>query len=194
MLIAILVSTNTFAQIKVKKMFKDQPIFGYIDTEHTLEINHTRALVGSPPLIRDSHLDSLALVRCLRYSKLIFSDVSYVDNPKFIKKEIHKDFIGFFKSENSTNCIIGAGFNEKQFSILTPSMVYSKIISTNFIPGKAYNNSVGHFQNRINRNWRKFGSATVVIFIKIKNADYKPKEISLEFESKAIFLNYEVFD
>jgi hypothetical protein len=191
---AILTVANSFGQIKVDKVMKDQPVFGYIDPDHTKEINSTRASVGSPLLKRDSRLDSLALVRCLRYAKFVISDTRYIDDTTFTKKEIHNGFTGLFKSENSTDHLFGAGFSEKQFSQLTPSIVSSKICATKYNPGKEYNNSPGHYKNRINNNWKRFGSATVVIFIKIKNPDYNPNEISLEFIPKAVFLNYEVFE
>jgi hypothetical protein len=194
LIIAILITTQGFAQIKVNKAMKDQPVFSYIDTDHTEEINNTRASVGSPSLKRDSRLDSLALVRCLRYAKFVINDTRYIDDTTFTKKEIHNGFTGLFKSENSTDHLFGAGFSEKQFSQLTPSMVSPKICATKYNPGKEYNNSPGHYKNRINNNWKRFGSATVVIFIKIKNPDYDPNEISLEFIPKAVFLNYEVFE
>ena len=194
LIIAILIATEGFAQIKVNKVMPDQPVFVYIDPGHTEEINRTRASVGSPLLKRDHRLDSLALVRCLRYARLVIGDSRYIDDTDFTKSEIHNEFTGLFKSENSTNHLFGAGFSEKQFSQLTPSMVSPKICATKYNPGNEYNNSDGHYKNRISSNWKRFGSATVVIFIKIKNPDYNPNGISLEFIPKAVFLNYEVFE
>ena len=191
---AMLIAAHSFGKIKVDKITKDQPIFGYIDEAHTSEINRTRASAESPLLKRDPLLDSLALTRCLRYSKLIISDIRYISDIAFIKKEIHNGFSGLFKSENSTDHLFGAGFSEKQFSQLTPSMVSAKICATKYNPGNEYNNSEGHYKNRINRDWKRFGSATVVIFIKIKNPDYNSNSISLEYIPQAIFLNYEVFE
>jgi hypothetical protein len=194
LIIAILIATDGFAQIKVNKVMSDQPVFGYIDPGHTEEINRTRASAGSPLLKRDHRLDSLALVRCLRYSKLVIGDSRYIDDTNFTKREIHNGFTGLFKSENSTDRLFGAGFTEKQFSGLTTALVSDKISATKYVPGKEYNSSNGHYKNRINTSWKKFGSATVVIFIQIKNPEYNPKEISLEYIPKAIFLNYEVFE
>lgn len=191
---AILTVVSAFGQTKVYNMIKGQPVFGYIDSAHTKEINNTRSSVGSPLLKRDSRLDSLALLRCLRYAKLMISDNRYFSDTIFRKKEIHNGFTGLFKSENSTDLLFGAGFTEKQFSSLTPALVSPKINATKYNPGKEYNNSDGHYKNRINPLWKKFGSATVVIFITIKNPDYNPNEISLEYIPKAIFLNYEVFE
>jgi hypothetical protein len=193
-IVAIITAANAFGQIKVDKMMRDQPVFGYVDPAHTKEINDTRASVGSPLLKRDTRLDSLALIRCLRYAKLMISDHRYISDTLFIKKEIHNGFTGLFKSENSTDRLFGAGFTEKQFSGLTPALVLDKINATKYNPGKEYNSSNGHYKNRINTSWKKFGSATVVIFIQIKNPEYNPKEISLEYIPKAIFLNYEVFE
>jgi hypothetical protein len=190
---AILAAAHTFGQIKVDKVMKDQPVFGYIDEAHTNEINRTRASAESPLLKRDSRLDSLALDRCLRYAKFIIGDIRYITDTAFIKKEIHNGFSGLFKSENSTDHLFGAGFSDKQFSQLTPSMVSTKICATKYNPGNEYNNSEGHYRNRINKNWKKFGSATVVIFIKIKNPDYNSNSPSLEYIPQAVFLNYEVF-
>lgn len=194
LIIAILIATEGFSQIKVNRAMVDQPVFGYIDPGHTEEINRTRASAGSPLLKRDRRLDSLALVRCLRYAKLAIGDSRYIVDTDFAKSEIHNEFSGLFKSENSTNHLFGAGFTENQFSQLTSSMVSSKILAAKYNPGNEYNNSDGHYKNRINNNWKRFGSATVVIFIKIKNPDYNPNEISLEFMPKAVFLNYEVFE
>ena len=194
LIIAILATAQTFAQITVDKVMKDQPVFDYIDADHTREINETRASAGSPLLKRDSRLDTLALIRCLRYVKFIVSDTRYVDDTTFIKKEIHNGFTGLFKSENSARYLLGAGFTEKQFLALTPSLVSPKICAAKYNPGGDYNSSPGHYKNRINRNWEKFGSATVVIYITIKNPDYDPGSVSLEYIPQAIFLNYEVFD
>jgi hypothetical protein len=190
---AILTAAHAFCQIRVDKVMVDQPVFGYIDEAHTSEINRTRASAESPLLKRDPQLDSLALDRCLRYSKFIIGDIRYINDVAFIKKEIHNGFSGLFRSENSTDHLFGAGFTDKQFSQLTPSMVLPKICATKYNPGNEYNNSEGHYRNRINKNWKRFGSATVVIFIKIKNPDYNPNSPSLEYIPQAIFLNYEVF-
>lgn len=191
---AILTVVSAFGQTKVYNIIKGQPVFGYIDSAHTKEINNTRSSVGSPLLKRDSRLDSLALLRCLRYAKLMISDTRYIEDTTLVKKETHKGFSGLFKSENSTYHLFGAGFAAKQFSELTPALVSGKINATKYDPGKEYNNSHRHYENRVNPVWKKFGSATVVIFIQIKNPDYDPKEISLEYIPKAIFLNYEVFE
>jgi hypothetical protein len=193
-IIVMLTTLRTFTQIRVDKVMKDQPVFGYIDEAHTSEINRTRASAESPLLKRDPRLDSLALVRCLRYAKFIISDIRYISDAAFIKREIHNGFTGLFKSENSTDHLFGAGFSEKQFSQLTPSMVSPKICATKYNPGNEYNNSEGHYKNRINRDWKRFGSATVVIFIKIKNPDYDSNSVTLEYIPQAIFLNYEVFE
>ena len=127
LIIAVLATAQTFAQITVDKVMKDQPVFDYIDADHTREINETMASAVSTLLKRDSRLDTLALIRCLRYVKFIVSDTRYVDDTAFIKKEIHNGFTGLFKSENSARYLLGAGFTEKQFLALTPSLVSPKI-------------------------------------------------------------------
>ena len=86
---AILTAAHSFCQIRVDKVMVDQPVFGYIDEAHTSEINRTRALAESPLLKRDPRLDSLALDRCLRYSKFIIGDIRYINDVAFINKEIH---------------------------------------------------------------------------------------------------------
>ena len=194
LIILIITFSNVFPQLRIEKLRKNQPVFGYINQDHKIELNNTRKISGSSELKRDSKLDSLALTRCLRYANLILNDARYISDTSLIKKEIHHDFKGLYKSENATNHIFGAGFTEKQLPTLTVDMVQQKITAQKYNPGIEYNNSLGHFKNRINPNWKQFGSAIVVIFIKTKNPNYDPNEISLEYIPSAIFLNYEVFD
>jgi hypothetical protein len=192
LILAIIFTVNASGQIKVTKLVNNSPIFGYIDYAHTDEINQTRKLAGADILVRQSRLDSLALKRCLRYAKFMLDDSRYITDTVFGKKEIHHDYAGLFKSENATFKATGAGFAENKLKDLTETQVQIKVIESKYIP--EYNDSRGHYENRIRRDWKKFGSAIVVIFVKIKNPNYDPNGISLEYIPQAIFLNYEVFE
>lgn len=192
LILAIVFTVNASGQIKVTKLVNNQPVFCYIDYAHTEEINKTRKLAGADILVRQSRLDSLALKRCLRYAKFMLNDSRYITDTVFGKKEIHHDYAGLFKSENATFTVKGAGFAENKLKDLTEAQVQTKVIASKYIP--EYNDSRGHYENRIKKDWRKFGSAVVVIFVTIKNPNYNPNEISLEYIPQAIFLNYEVFE
>ena len=193
LIIVTVIELNATGQIKVSKLVNNQPVFGYIDYAHTNEINKTRKLAESYPLKRDSRLDSLALKRCLRYaSEFMLTDSRYITDTSFITKEVHRDYIGLFKSENAMFRQTGAGFREKELKNLTEAQVQIKVEASKYTP--EYNDSRGHYENRIKKDWKKFGSAVVVIFVTIKNPNYNPNEICLEYIPQAIFLNYEVFE
>lgn len=194
LILLLILSTPLLGQIRVTKLVKNKSIFGYIDPAHTEELNETRKLAGSAPLRRDTRLDSLALLRCLRYGKLVVADTRYATDTSFIKNEIHNGFEGMHKSENATDHLFGAGFREKDLDQLVPVQILPAINSIKYDPGKEYNFSTGHHKNRINKGWKTFGSATVVVYVMVRNPDYDPSTISLEFLPKAIFINYEVFE
>lgn len=194
LILLLILNNSLLGQVRINKLVKDTPIFGYIDPAHTSELNGTRKLAGSPALRRDPRLDSLALSRCLRYGRLVATDTRYITDTGFVKKEIHNDFYGMYKSENATEHLYGAGFPGKDLVKLTSDKVSATINATKYDPGKEYNGSEGHYKNRINKNWKVFGSATVVVYVMVKNPDYDPNTISLEFFPKAIFINYEVFE
>jgi len=190
----LILKLDLFAQVSIMRLTDDTSIFGYIDPAHTAELNQTRKLAGSPILKRDPRLDSLALDRCLRYGRLVVADTKYITDTELVKKEIHKGFYGMYKSENATEHLFGAGFSGKDLSKLTPDNVSPDINAKKYNPGKEYNQSDGHYKNRINNSWKRFGSATVVVYVMVKNPDYDPNTISLEFFPKAIYINYEVFE
>ncbi len=194
LILFLVLSTQLFGQVKITKLVNDTPVFGYIDTEHTAEINKTRKLAGSPSLRRDARLDSLALDRCLRYSRLILKDIRYITDTSFAKKEIHSGFFGMYKSENATERLFGAGFKGKDLPQLDHIKVSPHINEIKYAPGKEYNESIGHYRNRINPSWKRFGSATSVVYVMVRNPEYDPNTISLEFVPKAVFINYEVFE
>ncbi len=190
----LILSSQIFGQVRITKLVKDTPVFGYIDPAHTSELNKTRKMSGSSILKRDPRLDSLALERCLRYAKLALGDMRYVTDTTFAKKEVHNGFFGMYKSENATDHLFGAGFKGKELPLLDSDKVSPHINAIKYDPGKEYNESTGHYRNRINNNWKRFGSATVVVYVMMKNPDYDPNTISLEYFPKAIFINYEVFE
>ncbi len=190
----LILSIQIFGQVRVTKLVKDTPVFGYIDPAHTSELNETRKTAGSLALKRDTKLDSLALQRCIRYAKLVINDIRYFTDTALGKKEIHNGFLGMYKSENATNHLFGAGFRGKDLPLLDLDKVSPHINAVKYDPGKEYNQSEGHYRNRINNSWKGFGSATVVVYVMMKNPDYDPTKISLEYFPKAIFINYEVFE
>lgn len=194
LILFLVLSTQIFGQVKITKLVNDTPVFGYIDPAHTAEINKTRKLAGSPSLRRDARLDSLALDRCLRYSRLILKDIRYITDTSFAKKEIHSGFFGMYKSENATEHLFGAGFKGNDLPQLDPVKVAPHINGIKYDPGKEYNESIGHYRNRISTNWKRFGSATAVVYVMARNPEYDPNTISLEFVPKAVFINYEVFE
>ena len=194
LILLLILNTPIFGQSGIIKLTKDTPIFGYFDPAHTAEINKTRKLCGSGVLKRETRLDSLALTRCLRYARLVAMDARYATDTSFSKKEIHNGFYGMYGSENATEHIFGAGFKKADLPDLTVEKVSLRINEVKYDPGKEYNASEGHYKNRVNKSWKKFGSATVVVYAMVRNPDYNPNEISLEFFPKAIFINYEVFE
>jgi hypothetical protein len=198
-ILLIILSNQAFGQFQITKLDKVKPVFGYIDSAHTQEINTTRKIYGSDDLKRDSKLDSLALLRCLRYANLVIKDTRYFTDDDLLESVIHKECTGLYAGENATQSPFPAGFAEYQFNGLTKEIVTPKINNKKYIPGIQYNKSDkkgGHRDNRINEKYKKFGSAIVIIYVMIKNPDYDPNSISvsLEFYPTAIFINYEVFD
>lgn len=194
LILLIVLASPVFGQYQVTKLIKDKPVFGYIDPAHTQDLNNTRKVYGANELQRDAKLDSLALTRCLRYAKLIMGNTEYLTNLALALKEVHKGYEGLYERENATQLYCGAGFGKSQFGGLTADMVTPKIKDRKYIPGIAYNNSNEHRETRISTKWKKFGSATGVIYVMMKDPNYDPNSTSMEYQPKAVFINYEVFE
>jgi hypothetical protein len=195
-ILSIILASPAFSQIQITKLDKIKPIFGYIDSAHTQEINLTRKNYGSDDLKRDRKLDSLALLRCLRYGNLVMEDTRYFTDDDLLKSVIHKECSGLYAGENADEKPFAAGFAEYQFNKLTKDIVTPKIGNAKYTPGIQYNNSERHRNTRIDKKYKKFGSAIVIVYVMIKNPSYDTNSasVSLEFIPIMLFINYEVFD
>lgn len=192
------INENSF--IEVKKISNSPCIYQYTDNRHKDDLNQTRKDHGIVPLIQMQKLDDLALQRCLRYVTFFIKDSKYFTDTLYSKKEVHNGFQGLFKSENATMNIQGAGVLQKNFINLDSSIVITTISKSRksfegYRAGIYYNKSIGHLANRINKEWKYFGTASIILFyygINLCVSD--TNAVMLKEIPQRLFINYEVFD
>ena len=128
------------------------------------QVNETRKANGVGNLKRNQNLDSLALVRCKRMAEIIKKDADLfcTDGNATFVKEGHAQR---FTPENAALRIEGAGVHKDSLVTLNNEKVtknLNKSLFGPFLAGVSYNQSEGHFNNRIDKSYKEYGSCYLV--------------------------------
>lgn len=192
------IPTLVFGQVNIglKKINTKGVVFQYTDPRHKDDLNKTRKSHGADPVVETKRLDSLALLRCLRIANLIQeSKDCYIPDSVYFKL-VHK---GHYTPENFTTEDMGAGVKAEKFQDLDSAAVLKLISSKieSFRAGPTYDNSKSHLENRISKKHKKFGTATVILFVYGINPYYvesSDKEGLMKYIPRKIYINYELFE
>jgi hypothetical protein len=187
-----------FGQVNIglKKLNVKGVVFQYTDPRHKDDLNKTRKSHGSNPVVETKRLDSLALLRCLRIAKLIQeSKDCYIPDSVYFKLA-HRDL---YTPENFSIGDMGAGIKAERFQDLDSAAVLKLVASKieSFRAGPIYDGSEGHLENRISKKHKKFGTATVILFVYGINPYYvesSDKEGLIKYVPRRIYINYELFE
>lgn len=190
--------TLVFGQVNIglKKLNVKGTVFQYTDPRHKGDLNKTRKSHGSDPLVETKRLDSLALLRCLRIANLIQeSKDCYIPDSAYFKL-VHKEH---YTPENFTSEDMGAGIKAEKFQDLDSAAVLKLIASKieSFRAGPTYDGSESHLENRISKKHKKFGTATVILFVYGINPYYvesSDKDGIMKYIPRKIYINYELFE
>jgi len=145
--------------------------------EYDSLINKTRTQAGVGKLVRKSELDAYCYERCIRLMNIFLSNPdAYVldfDNGNIFHKEAHADYK---KMENAFHWLIW------------------KVSNAGLKIDKGYNESPGHYKNRVNPKWKSYGTCSIVISFKAINPDYDPNVLSQKYIKRELLISYEVFE
>ena len=191
--IAFIVSANAQTPVSVKKENIGITAFSYVMAYDLAQVNSTRKGVGASELKGSHYLDSCALVRCIRFAKIIKSDpdkftANYLS---ILHTEAHN---GATTSENAGESINGACVTKENIINIKESDIpnlLNKGYTGLYVAGDSYNKSEGHFKNRIDVRHKEYGSCYLAIYIYAKN--YNPDGM-LEYIPTRIILHYELFN
>jgi len=140
-------------------------------------INKTRLEAGAGKLVRKSELDSYCYERCIRLMNIFLSDpeayvLDYHKNTIF-HKEAHA---GYKLMENATEWLNW------------------KVSNLGVEINDGYNESPGHYKNRVNPEWKAYGTCSIVINFNAINEDYDPSvPTSRKYLPKQLLFSYEAF-
>lgn len=136
-------------------------------------LNQARESAGAGKLVRKAELDRYCYERCIRLAKIFLADpaIYYISfdqgESSSFRKEAHEDR---GKIENADNVFAGTiRYSADRINI-------------------RYNESPGHYRNRVNPKWKNYGSCTIVL-------SYKPSALSSEVRLPGKFIiSYEAFE
>ncbi len=202
-LLALLLPVISFAQldftVRYVKHIKGYPVYEVRYHGHFLDMNKTRISKGSDPLVETNKLKKIALERGI----FAFEHFDYFNNAMDTTISHHE---GMLCSENYNSEFEGAGISPAKLSSVDLDFVKSRINSnyrtyTNnkqtplLETGYDYNNSPGHFSNRINKGHTTYGDCFLVTFIPMANKDYNPRGEGLQRKTipTMVAIHYELF-
>ena len=204
-LLALLLPAVSFAQldftVNYVKHIKGYPVFEVRVPSHFIKMNETRTTNGANPLIETKELKDLALERGI----FAFEHFDYFnDNPGDPSISHHE---GSKYPENYGSQYEGAGTSNSNLKDVDVDFVkarmdisHSYYKNTGFVSmlinkGERYNNSPGHFSNRINQKHTTYGDCFLVTFIPVSNPDYNPKGEGIQRKTipKMVVIHYELF-
>jgi hypothetical protein len=203
-LLALLLPAVSFAQLDFTvnyiKHIKGYPVYEIRYHGHFIEMNNTRTTNGASPLIETEELQKMALKRGI----FAFEHFDYFNNSMDTTINHHK---GALCAENYNSEFEGAGISPAKLSAVDLEFVKSRINSnyrtyTNnkqtplLETGEDYNNSPGHFNNRINQKHTTYGDCFLVTFIPMANKDYNPRGEGLQRKTipTMVVIHYELFE
>lgn len=140
-------------------------------------INKTRSQAGVGKLVRKSELDAYCYERCIRLMNIFLADpeayvLDYHQNNIF-HKEAH---VGSKLMENATHWLNW------------------KVSNLGVVIDGGYNESPGHYKNRINPKWKNYGTCSIIVNFKGINEDYDPAvPTSRKYLPKQLLFSYEAF-
>ncbi len=201
--LALLLPVVSFAQldftVRYVKHIKGYPVFEVRNPNHFKEMNLTRVDNGVTQLTETEKLNELALERGLySFEELDYFDLKIVDGHR-----------GAQCAENYGYSPELAGIPISEFVNIDENFVKSRLDTNYRIPhrgqdrthkalinqGKRYNASPGHFKNRTNPKWTKYGNCFIVTFIPEKNPNYDPNGEGIQRKTipMMVVIHYEVF-
>ena len=203
-LLALLLPVVSFAQldftVNYVKHIKGYPVFEVRVPSHFTEMNQTRKENNVSALKETVELNELALQRGLfSLEELNYFNLDLIDGHK-----------GSQCAENYGYSPEVAGIPIREFGSLDVDFVKERL-DTNYRisqrgpdrtkkaiikQGKRYNLSPGHFKNRTNPKWTKYGNCFIVTFIPQKNTNYDPNGEGIQRKTipTMIVIHYELFE
>lgn len=145
--------------------------------EYDSIINKTRSQAGVGKLERKSELDVYCYERCFRLMNIFLADpeayvLDYHQNNIF-HKEAH---VGSKLMENATHWLNW------------------KVSNLGVVIDAGYNESPGHYKNRINPKWKNYGTCSIIVNFKGINEDYDPAvPTSRKYLPYQLLFSYEAF-
>jgi len=144
--------------------------------EYDSLINKTRSQAGVGKLERKSELDAYCYERCIRLMNIFLS------NPEAYVLDYHQNNI-FHKEAH-----LEAKLRENAFHWLN-----WKISNLGVEIDGGYNESPGHYKNRVNPKWKNYGTCSIIVYFKAINEDYDPNAVSQKYIKKQLIFSYEAF-
>jgi hypothetical protein len=144
--------------------------------EYDSLINKTRSQASVGKLDRKSELDGYCYERCIRLMNIFLS------NPEAYVLDYHQNNI-FHKEAH-----LEAKLRENAFEWLTWK---ARNIGVEIDGG--YNESPGHYKNRVNPKWENYGTCSIIVHFKAINEDYDPNAVSQKYIKKQLVFSYEAF-
>lgn len=139
-------------------------------------INKTRSQAGVGKLERKSELDAYCYERCIRLMNIFLS------NPEAYVLDYHQNNI-FHKEAH-----LEAKLRENAFHWLN-----WKVSNLGVEIDGGYNESPGHYKNRVNPKWENYGTCSIIVYFKAINEDYDPNAVSQKYIKKQLIFSYEAF-
>ena len=202
-LIPILGFSQLDFTVKYVKHIKGYPVFEVRRHNHFLEMNKTRKDNGALELEESDSLNEVALER----------GIFALENFDYFNLNNHNGFNPHTGSgtrgENYGDVYQGGGIRVESLGGVDEDFVKSRInsdsdyykrnpefVSMLYNKGERYNNSEGHFNNRINKKYTEYGNCFLVTFIPVNNPGYDPngKGIQRKTIPKMVMIHYEVFE
>ena len=163
----IKLSRNLFPGAKIDSVNRVE-LSGY-----EILLNQTRDSAGVDSLVRKAELDKYCYERCIRLAKIFLADPAnyYLSFGQGGSSTFHKEaHEKRDKMENADN-------------VFTGRIIYSAGGINN-----RYNKSLGHYNNRVNPEWKSYGTCTIVI-------SYNPSYLSPGVRLPGKFIiSYEAFE
>lgn len=191
LLIAFLNVEGQIIATKLESIKKGTSLFHLDMVGYESLLDSTRKSNGVHSLLRSGELDAIAKERCIRMAKILSNSESL---SKDYDREVH--------NENTTpeNALysVGGGVLKDEIEGLTSDEAIL-VVTNGFFPesvyriNNTYNDSKGHFENRISTKYTKYGTYTVVLFCYGRNPDYEEGTFSMKYTSRRIVINYECF-
>lgn len=181
--------------LHIKKQNTQLTSFSYTMGDYDInQVNETRKNNGAVNLKRNTHLDSLALVRCKRMAEIIKRnpDLFCTDEKATFNIEGHRERT---TPENTHMEFGGAGVTKEHIVTLKENDVATLLTGGFFgtyLAGPEYNDSKDHFKNRITPGYKEYGSCYLAVFVYAKNYN-SDAGLKLEYIPTRVIIHYELF-